>query len=391
MSHSDDSGRMKKSSVAAFMFLPQFHLSFRGFSHLWPVMMRCLALVLAEAKLITGNHPALRYGDEGVEKASIREMFGSAWFTLRVTRADTYQWGMFGGIVLMLGVMVATLGTFFMRVFFGIGSVVHAQYYLPYSFDAPCDPYAGGACSLTTPADTGIAAGPANITGAAGSLFDMRVQGTDTGALGISTDYALMVLDKILRQSMTAPFPGQTGGSTQNALSELMRLYNTGLTLIAGIIMLWLVFALVVKTARAGVLGGGRTNMVWVPIRMVFALAIIFPLGAQGYSAGQYMVMKVAEWGSNLGSRGWVTYIQAVAGDATMLAPFSVNNATTLVAGVNKILVCQVAYNAALFDVTKDLDVQQVIRVKQDNSPMSDEIVNRYTNDTEGNLCGSIS
>lgn len=390
MSYSDDSDRMTKSSIAAFMFMPQFNLCFRGFSHLWPVFMRCLGLVFAEAKLISQDHPSLRYGEQGIEKSSLRELFSSAWYTLRVTRSDTYQWGMFLGIVLMVGMATAALGTFFMRVFFGIGNAVYAQYYLPNVLDNPCNPYGGGACTMGAN-DTSIATAVTGITNPGAVLYDLRVQGTDTGATGISTDYALMVLDKILRQSMTAPFPGQNGGILQNALLELIRMYNTGLTLIAGIIALWMIVSIVVKTARAGVLGGGRTNMVWVPIRMVFALGIIFPLGAQGYSAGQYMVVKLAEWGSNLGSRGWVTYVTAVAGDATMLAPFSVNNATSLVSGINKIMICQVAHNAALFDQTGDLDQRQVIRVKQDNSPASDSVVNTYTNDTEGNLCGTVS
>lgn len=390
MSYSDESSRVTGKSIAAFMFMPQFRMCFRGFSHLWPVFMRTLALVFAEAKLIASNHPALRYGERGVERTNIFDLFGNAWFTLRVTRADTYQWGMFSGIVLMLGMSAVVVGIFFMRVFFNAGTAA-AQYYLPNMFEHPCDVYNGGACSTTAVYDTSIAGGTANISAPGSVLFDMRVQGSDGGATGISTDYALMVLDKILRQSMMGPSPTQNGGATQNALADLMIMYNTGMTLIAGIITLWMIMSIVVTTARAGVLGGGRTNMVWVPMRMVFALGIIFPLGTQGYSAGQYMVMKLAEWGSNLGTRGWIAYVQGVAGDATLLAPFSVKNVTSLVAGANKIAVCQIAYNAALLQDTGDLDTQQVVRVKQENNPNTNTIRNTYTNDTEGNLCGTIS
>lgn len=388
MSHSDDSNRVRGSSVAAFLFMPQFRLCFQGFSHLWPVFMRCLAMVFSEAKLISSNHPALRYGEEDVEKVGIGGLLGSAWFRLRVTRADTYQWGMFTGIVLMLGMLVTTLGIFFARVFFGVGTAF-AQYYLPNVFNHPCNVYGGGAgCAPGNAYPTGIDR-TAAIPAPGAVLFDMRV--SETGGTNISADYALMVLDKILRQSMTGPVGSNNGGILQNALADLMGMYNTGMTLIAGIITLWMVTAMVINTAKSGVYGGGRTNMIWVPMRMVFALGIIFPLGAQGYSAGQYMVMKLAEWGSNLASRGWVAYVQGVAANDSMLAPFSVNNTTSMVGNLNKILVCQVMYNAALLNGSANLDTRQVIRVKQDNSAMVDNVTNYYTNDTESNLCGSIS
>ncbi|MDF3023438.1 MAG: putative rane protein [Alphaproteobacteria bacterium] len=380
MSHADDYRSRQKTSVAGFLFMPQFRMCFQGFSHLFPVFMRCLAQVFAEAKLIPPTHNALNYGAKEVPNTHLFDLFGTAWFTLRVTRASAHQWSMFTGVVLMVMMMLLAVGSFFLRVVFGVGNAVQAQLFLPRVLEHPCNPYGG--CT-GGPGETAITGGTSTIT-APGGLFDTRVNDA-----AVSTDYALMVFDKILRQAATAPVGN--GGILQNALVDLMRVYNTGMTLIAGVVTLWMITSIVIATARTGKLGGGRHNMVWAPIRMIFALGIIFPLGAQGFSAGQYMVMKLAEWGSNLGTKGWVQYIGGVVGDQNLLAPFSVANATSIAAGVNKVMVCQIAFNSALQNITGGLDPQQVIRVKQDTTNRTGWVANRYTNNTDANICGTIT
>jgi hypothetical protein len=381
MSHADDYRSRQKTSIAGFLFMPQFRMCFTGFAHLFPVFMRCLAQVFAEAKLIPPSHNALNYGAKEVPNTHLFDLFGTAWFTLRVTRSSAHQWSMFTGVVLMIMMMALAVGTFFLRVVFGIGNAVQAQLFLPRVFEHPCDPYAGCAGG---PGETAITGGTSTLA-APGGLFDTRVSDAT-----VSTDYALMVFDKILRQAATAPVGN--GGVLQNALVDLMRVYNTGMTLIAGVVTLWMITSIVISTARTGKLGGGRHNMVWAPIRMVFALGIIFPLGAQGFSSGQYMVMKLAEWGSNLGTKGWVQYIAGVVGDQSLLAPFSVHNATSIAAGVNKVMVCQIAFNSAAQNGSMGgADPQQLIRVKQDTTNRVGWVANRYTNDTDANICGTIT
>ena len=370
MSDARESNRIKGTNVAAFMFMPQFRMCFQGFSHIYPVFMRVLALMFVQAKLLPDDHPALHYGAQGVPNTQIRDLFGEAWFTLRTTRATTFQYGMFGGIIMMMVTLAAAIGTFFMRIFLGLGEVAQAQI-----FSHPGDPYGTGL--------TDISGGTAGITGAAG-LFDSRVNGA-----GISADYALMVLDKILRQAATG-VPGN-GGALQNALAGLMQVYNSGVLLVAGAMLFWMVLSIIVDSAKTGLFGGGRHNMVWTPIRVVFALGIMIPLGNQGFSSGQYAVMKLAEWGSNFGSTGWLTYVNGVVGDQSLLSPFSAANATSLVAGLNKVMVCQVAFNAYLRQSTGGLDPRQVIRVKTDATNRTGWVTNRYTNDTDPNVCGTIT
>jgi len=375
MSDSNDSTRVKGTSVAAFLLLPQFGMSLRGFSHIYPVFMRCIALMFAQSKLIPDNHPAMFYGAEGVPNSRIGDLFGEAWFTLRTTRATGSQWGMFSAIILMVVTLGAAISTALLRVCFGLGDAAQAQI-----FAHPCDPYGGGACG--TSGDTGMGA-VAGIT-APGALFDSRVSGSN-----ISTDYALMVLDKILRQAATGK-PGN-GGAMQNALADLMGVYNSGVLLVAGAIIFWMIMSIIVDTAKTGVFGGGRHNMVWTPIRIVFALGIMIPLGTQGFSSGQYMVMKLAEWGSNFGTQGWVTYVNGVLTDKSLLAPFAPNNASTLVSGVSKTLLCQAGYNGYLYQSTGGLNASQVIKAVTDTNNKVAQVTNRYTNMTDSNICGTIT
>src|SRR5690606_6569445 len=133
-----------------------------------------------------------------------------------------------------------------------------------------------------------------------------------------SGDYALMVLDKVLRQGAVG-----TGGALQNAFGALMQVYNTGVLVVASIMIFWMIVTIVVDTAKTGVVGGGRHNMVWTPIRVIFALGIMISLGASDFSSGQYIVMKLTEWGSIFASRAWMAYITEVTTGKSLLAPYS--------------------------------------------------------------------
>ncbi|MDI1229365.1 MAG: DotA/TraY family protein [bacterium] len=373
--------RIKAKSTAAFIFLPQFRMCFEGLSHLYPAFIRTMATLFAEVSLIPSTHPALEADGHTKKSYSFRKLVGEAWFRLKTQRATTYQWTMFGAIIMMIVAFTASMGAFFARVFMGVGAVAQAQIFE--AFRHPGDPYGKGAGVTELDATAGT------ITGAAG-LFDLRVQGN-----GISTDYALMALDKMLRQGMAS---NPTGGALQNALGGLMQIYNSGMLVVACLMIGWMVISVIIDTAKTGTVGGGRHNMVWVPIRVLFALGIMFPLGSAGFSGGQYMVVKLAEWGSNFGTRGWATYVASVVGNQTLLSPYTVANNTNVVTSISKIMVCQVAYNTYLQQRTGALDPDQVIERKQDTmsaapgTPQQSQlyITNRYSNNTAPNICGAI-
>lgn len=358
----------KPFSVAAFLFMPQFRLSMQGFAHIVPVMMRTIAMLFEQTGLIARNHPATRYGIEGVRKYSFFELMGEAWFTLRTTRALPYQWASFSAIIMMILMVIALVSTFFLRVVVGLGSSAQAQI-----FD---NAYVVGGTNT------------AAATSAGTTMFDKA--GPPGGA---STDLAIMLLDKMLRQGAGVGQASAQGGSLQQALGAFFQIYNTGVLVIAGIMLFWLVLSVVVDTAKTGVIGGGRHNMVWAPIRIVFALGLMIPLGATGFSSGQYMVMKLAEWGSNFGTNAWVAYVGAVANSTDMIVDPAPVNPTQVVSAFTRMWVCRVAMNAeeyARVGVFATLSPQRITQVNANLINWGSGAY-AFTNRVSPNLCGSVS
>jgi len=374
-----ESKRNKGTSVAAFMFMPQFHLCFRGAAHIVPVFMRTLALMFVQAGLIERNHPASRYGIEGVKKYSFAALMGEAWFSLRNQKADVRQWGLFISVIMMIAVFTAAIGTFIMNVLFGLGSAAHAQI-----FAHPGTPYGGNDATDITKMQGAI--------GGAGSapLFDIRTayEGSlvapNTSAA--SADLGLMLLDKVLRQSVAG-----NGGALQSGLTGLMQIYNTGVLVVAAVMIFWMILSIVVDTAKTGIVGGGRHNMVWAPIRVVFALGIMIPLGTTGFSSGQFAVMKLAEWGSNFGTQAWRAYVTGViSGGTPLLSPFSAESATAAAQALARLKTCQVAWNAEAIKQGNSSPSYVVERKATKNNRITGTVVVTYTNSTVANLCGSL-
>lgn len=368
--------RNKAKSVAAFLFLPQFSLSMQSMSHILPVLVRTIAVMFAQAGLIARNHPATRYGNDGVRTYRFRDLMGDGWYTLRHSRSTPYQWSLYFAIVMMISVGVCSLGTAIVSTAFNAATVAQAQV-----FTHPGNPYGGDPTAHNTGFDQVEALGSG-----AGTIFDTRfAEAADS--TGASTDYALMVLDKVLRQGAE-----DVGGSSQKALRPLMQVYNTGVLVVASVMLFWIIISIVVDTAKTGQIGGGRHNMVWAPIRIVFALGLMIPLGANGFSSGQYMVMKLAEWGSNFGSYAWSQYINSVTSVSSIIPGFSPSNVSGLAEGIAKIKTCQVVFNAQANESSSP-DADEMIRIDKSNGivgAMTGKTSVAYTNSSSGVKCGTI-
>ncbi len=363
---SDSQKRIKPASVAAFLFMPQFRLSFQHFSFIVPVFIRTIAVMFEQAGLLPPNHPATRYGMEGVKRYKFTELIGEAFYTLRSTAATPYQWSLFAAVVMMIVFTILSAVTTLLNLSGMLVGTASAQI-----FDHPSG------------SPTDIASIPA---AAAPGMFNKAIPAT-----GGHADYGIMILDKMLREgAMGLAGPG---GSLQRAVGSLMQIYNTGVLVIAGIMLFWIILTVVVDTAKTGTIGGGRHNMVWAPIRIVFALGLLIPLGASGFSSGQFMVMKLAEWGSNFGTRAWLGYVSGVVSDASLIAAYGLTTPTEAVAGYTQMWVCRVAYNgnanaASPTGVNADQRIQQVVAAGE---PGDGNAKISFTNATGENLCGSVT
>lgn len=357
----DQTKRGKKSSIAAFLFMPQFGLSFQHMSFIVPVFIRTIGVMFAQAGLLPEDHPSTKYGMEGVRKYRLTEILGEAFYTLRAQKGNMYQWSMFASVVMMIVFTILSVITTLMHMAGIFVSSASAQI-----FDHPAG-------------DSGFDTVPP----ASGAMVDWKIEPT-----GPHGDYGIMILDKMLRQG--ADFKG---GPLQNALGGLMQIYNTGVLVVAGIMLFWIVLSVVVDTAKTGQIGGGRHNMVWAPIRIVFALGLLIPLGSSGFSSGQFAIMKLAEWGSNLGTRGWITYVEGVVKHSNMVAYVGIANPTSVVNQYAQMWVCRTAYNGYTYQSVTDPKPEHIIIQTSDimTSSNPEKINISFTNETVANLCGTIT
>lgn len=91
------------------------------------------------------------------------------------------------------------------------------------------------------------------------------------------------------------------------AIHELFQLYSIGLLVVAVIIVCYFIFAVLAETAQTGVPFGKRYNHVWTPIRLVFALGLLIPVG-YGLNSAQWITLYSAKFGSDFATKGWTIY-----------------------------------------------------------------------------------
>ncbi len=337
---------------------------FRGAGHIVPIFMRIIAGLLAQSGLLPQTHPAVLYGEPGVEKCSFAEMLGDAWYSLRMHGATPYQWSVFSSVLLIIFFVISSI----------VMTIINLSTVFVTSASAQVFANWNGASDFTTLNTVNTAV-----------LWDKTFPGPSTGAS--QTDYALAFLNAMLRYGAAGK-----GGPLQNAVGAMMQIYNSGIMVIAGIMLFWLILSVVVDTAKTGQLGGGRHNMVWAPIRIIFALGLMIPLGANGFSSGQFMVMKIAEYGSNLGSNAWHAYLTQITKDPLYKLPAQKN----LMALTGKLLrswVCIVASNGYSDQAEgANLPNAQIV-YRYDNKGQFDNGQQSYSYRklTGSNECGTIS
>jgi hypothetical protein len=137
--------------------------------------------------------------------------------------------------------------------------------------------------------------------------------------------------------------------SASNNISSALRvalgLYSNALLIVASIILLYHLLIMVTETAHQGVVGGKRANQIWAPIRLVIAIGLLVPL-ASGLNSAQYITLQAIEWGSNMASKVWDTFLHhagsGTGSDPTMHLP----DTTAIAREAAKIGACKAIMNS---------------------------------------------
>ncbi|OFW83355.1 MAG: hypothetical protein A2018_02545 [Alphaproteobacteria bacterium GWF2_58_20] len=250
-----------RKQLLKFAFTPQLSGNFRGLSRVFLALVQTLAHVLVTSRLIEPTHPVFMGQLGGLE--GLGRIMVDAGAKLEWKRKALPQILIYFSVALLLAMMVAMVVISISQLFI---SVAMAQ---------------------TAAADAGI--------------------------LTATNDKARDWLLCIFPTNASTPCPASVEGGAQleqlaKAIAAMLAYYSTGCMVLAGIIVGYEVTAIVVETAKEGVLFGRRHNELWAPIRLVFAIALLTPL-PNGFNSGQIAVVKFATWGSGFASNVWGEFV----------------------------------------------------------------------------------
>lgn len=211
-----------------------------------------------------------------------------------------------------------------------------------------------------------------------------------------STDLAL----KYMSNSFGVTIPGvppATVNGVVTGFQKMMALYSMAMLVVAGFILLYIITFAIAETAHSGRFGGGDFNQIWAPIRLVVAIGLLVPLpmdgGYNGYNSGQFIVMKIAEWGSGMADSLWIPFATSLGENRRVLAVPGAAPAGPAVRGVLVNEFCLARHNAILdkLGLAPSPDSpERVQRVQTNDSRRTTIYYTTGVSDTKG-YCGVTS
>lgn len=257
-----------RQDVFKYMFLPRLVPRVRELALNLPWLAYLMALIFTATRILPRNHPYASRTSMGT--FSVQDILFEAGRHLKGGFRNTDQYLIYGSFV--LGIFLL-LGQFLILIFI-----------------------------LAT--HTAEAAGSIQWSG----MFSTPNR---------ENDLALMMLDKVFE------IPNMFGSKFNPAsfdqitmfgkgLHRLFTFYNYGMLCIAGLIVCYFIIAVTLETMQTGSPFGERFAEVYVPIRLIIAIGLLLPLG-YGFSAGQLLTLKLADWGSGLATNAWIILNQRAA------------------------------------------------------------------------------
>lgn len=235
-----------------------------------------MAYIYNMVRLIPDGHPYLNPQNMG--KFGIRHVIAAAANHLQFTRKNLDQILIFvlmlTGIVLMLLMIALTIFSLFSR----------------YAF--------------------------AGAAGQFGSMFITQQPLNDIAFMLLDQVFGIpLMFNSCVAQSVpcfdgdvAAPFPWPF----HYALQQLFRFYSSGILVIGVLIFLYYFVVIVVETATSGHPFGQRFKNMWVPVRLVVAVGLLFPLN-YGYNSAQYITFFAAKFGAGFATNAWNLYNNTIA------------------------------------------------------------------------------
>ena len=215
---------------------------------------------------------------------------------------------------------------------------------------------------------------------------------TTWSALSPGNDWAAQVLRSLFPTSSAT---GLTGIGAESTVIGKMVGQLTGY--IMAIAVVFVAYSTILQIHRAAETGRvlSSSTSSWAPVRLVLALAMMFPLPS-GFSSGQAAVMQVAMWGIGMGRAVYSSAIKAVGPDAVPIAQPMIPGTKAIVAGLMENELCRALVNVASGNANMVPAPQPIRSSTGGNSAMSGAYVSwvygMSTGDNIGSpVCGSVT
>jgi conjugal transfer/type IV secretion protein DotA/TraY len=295
-----------KRSVLGILFNPQLGPALTPFRDSTRIFLHLLASVFSLYGLYPKNDPALRDPNSSL---SLFKIMGAAWDSLTFDRDGLPRILIFFGVLGAMFISGATAFFAFVSLFVG---QAHAQVT---SFQAP----AMDTSDLAT------------------SWIQYMFMGTSTQFPTFNDSY-----DSTTSAVMESPF-GSSGG-LQTAFQGALGFYSSAILIVAGLILFYHLTAMIVETAHHGVPMGKRASQIWAPIRLVIAIGMLVPTSS-GLNCGQYVVIQMAQWGSNMASGAWDLFLGEFAYLSTQPVPPVGPMSNKAALDIIRMQACEIAWN----------------------------------------------
>lgn len=166
---------------------------------------------------------------------------------------------------------------------------------------------------------------------------------TTWSALSPGNDWAAQVLRSLFPISSTPGLPGI--GAAATVVGKMVGQLTGYIMALAIVFVAYSTIIQIHRAAETGRVLSSSTSS-WAPVRLVLALAMMFPLPS-GFSSGQAAVMQVAMWGIGMGRAVYTNAIKAIGPDAVPIAQPMIPGTKRIVAGLMQNELCRALINVA--------------------------------------------
>lgn len=222
-----------------------------------------------------------------------------------------------------------------------------------------------------------------------------KTEQTDSLLKTEETDWALSWLEFIFRGTSKIEKVSENLSqlsALSSALREALSVYSLGMLVIAGFLLAYHVTSMVAETAHSGVVMGKRANRLWAPLRLVFAIGLLVPIGG-GLNTGQFLILKIAESGSALASNAWRGITETISNHFDPIIASYRPDPSRLVAVSLEMELCRSIYNQTFSKFSEDSTIGKIGSIREWQKIPSGRLapeIWRYTNLLHSDipLCG---